>query len=128
MDRRQAIALALAGASLALAVTFGVLTYVCGGMEQGTSWDAATNQTTSYGPRCVSAFHPFTVVWAAFAAVGLAVLWKGPAWVAILLGAVGLGLGVLAGFSAGFFGIGCGALLLAAGLVGRRPARPLARP
>ena len=120
MDRRQAIALGLAGASLVLAAAFGVLTFVCGAMEV----QANEPGQPANAPHCVSAFHPFALVWAAFALVGLGTVWKGPAWVAIGLGAFGLALGVLAGLSAGFYGVGCGALLLAAGLVGRRPASP----
>ena len=124
MDARRAVAIGLALASLGLAVTFGVMMAACGAMEQGSSWDAATNRTVSYGPRCVPVFYPLAPVWAVAAVGGAAGLWRGLAWPAIALGAAGTALGVVAGFSAGFFGIGCGALLLAAGLVGRRRAPP----
>ena len=119
MQTRMAIALGLACASFALAAAFGALTWLCGAMEQGSSTDFETGETESYGPRCVSAFYPLVPVWAAFALLGGAGLWSGRAWPAIALGAVGLALGVVTGLSSGLFGIGCGALLLAAGLVGR---------
>ncbi len=120
MQTRLAIALGLAVLSLALAATFGILTALCGGMEQGSSVNVAANQTTSYGPRCVPAFHPMVPLWASFAVVGAVGIWKSQAWIATLLGLVGLGFGIISGFSAGFFGIGCGALLLASGLVAPR--------
>ena len=122
MQRRRLVAFLLAAASLALAAAFGVMTWLCGGLEQGESWDAATDETVSYGPRCVPALHPWAPLWAGFAVAGLAGLAARRAWPAIALGAVGLALGVLSGFSAGYYGIGCGALLLAAGLVARRAA------
>jgi ABC-type phosphate/phosphonate transport system permease subunit len=115
MDARI-VAIALALASLGLAVTFAIVMYNCGAMETSQS---SPPQPTD-GTHCVSVFHPFSPVWAAFAILGALGLWWRKAWPAIALGAVGTGLGVLAGFSAGFFGIGCGVLLLAAGLVGRR--------
>lgn len=130
MQTRTAIALGLASASFALAAAFGVLTGLCGAMEQGSSTDFETGETESYGPRCVSAFYPLVPVWAAFAVLGGAALWSGRAWPAVVLGSVGLALGAVTGLSSGFFGIGCGALLLAAGLVGTgrggddRPAAP----
>lgn len=124
MEKRRAIALGLAFLSFLLAGAFGVLTAVCGGMEEGESTNVETGETTSYGPRCVSAFYPLVPVWAALALLGMASIWFDRPWPVVILGAIGLALGVVAGFSAGFFGIGCGALLLAAGLVGRQPRRP----
>jgi hypothetical protein len=116
MEKRLAVALGLASASFLLAVAFAIVMGACGAMEQGSSTDPDVG---SYGPRCVSVFHPFAPVWAAFALLGLASLWWWRAWPVVVLGSVSLALGVLAGFSAGFYGLGCGALLLAAGLVAR---------
>lgn len=122
MRKRLAIALGLSSASLALAATFGILMWTCGAMEQGASSGPGVDDAESYGPRCVSVFHPGAPVWAVFAIAGGVALWFGKAWPAVALGAIGLALGILSGFSAGFYGIGCGALLLAAGIVGRKGA------
>ncbi|MEA3135924.1 MAG: hypothetical protein QOC71_205, partial [Thermoplasmata archaeon] len=100
MERRRIVAIGLAVASFLLAATFGIVTAVCGGTEQGSSADESGN-TTSYGPRCVSAFHPLAPVWAVFALLGVASLWLWRAWPVVVLGAVGLALGVVSGFSAG---------------------------
>lgn len=110
MRGRLVAAFVLAGGSLALAAAFGVLTAVCGGMEASPGGEA----------RCVPAFHPWVPFWAGFALAGGVGFAFGRAWPAIALGAVGLAMGVLSGFSAGLWGIGAGGLLLAAGLVGHR--------
>ncbi|HUR24592.1 MAG TPA: hypothetical protein VM327_01080 [Candidatus Thermoplasmatota archaeon] len=108
------IAIALAFASFLLAVAFGVLTAVCGRMQASPGHEAS----------CVSSFYPLVPVWAGFAVLGGAGLWFRKAWPAVTLGTVGLALGVVTGLSSGFFGIGCGALLLAAGLAGRPSKGP----
>jgi hypothetical protein len=105
MRARLAVALGLASASLLLAIVFAIMMWGCGAMEASPG-----NPGT-----CVPVFHPFTPVWAVFAVAGGVALWFGRAWPAVVLGSVGLALGILSGFSAGFYGIGCGALLLAAG-------------
>ena len=121
MRKRLLVALALAFASFLLAMAFAIVMGVCGAMEQGASTDPAIG---SYGPRCVPVFHPFAPVWAGFALLGMASLWWWRPWPVVVLGSVGLVLGVLAGFSAGSYGIGCGALLLASGLVAVRRREP----
>jgi hypothetical protein len=110
MDTRRAIAVGLAFASFLLAVAFAIVMGACGAM-QASPGDPGS---------CVPVFHPLAPVWAAFALIGMASLWWWRAWPAITLGAIGLALGVISGFSAGFYGIGCGALLLAAGVVGAK--------
>ena len=118
METRRAVALGLAIASLALAVAF---------MAISSTWDLV--QTTSSGEDRVVPFHPWAPIWIAFGGLGLAALWWRLAWPAIVLGAIGLVMGFIAGFSAGFFGLGAGALLLAAGMVGRgAKAQPADQP
>lgn len=117
MRKRLAIALALAFASLALATAFGLLMWQCGRLRV----EATEPGEPAGEAQCVSVLYPLVPVWAGFALVGAVGLWFGHAWPAITLGAIGFLLGILAGLSAGFYGIGCGALLLAAGLVGAGP-------
>lgn len=117
MDRRQLVALGLAGASLLLAVAFGVLTCVCGGaeVEPNREGDPPNDAT------CASRLHPFAPIWAAFAVMGGIGLWFEMRRPAAVLGGLGFALGIVSGLSAGFYGVGSGALLPAAGIVGRAP-------
>jgi hypothetical protein len=106
------VAFSLAAGAFLLAVGYGILLAVCGGSATGGPNDA---------PTCLAVFHPFVPAWAFFALLGALGLWFHRAWPAIALGSVGIALGLLALASAGYAGIGSGALLLAGGLVGREP-------
>jgi hypothetical protein len=117
MQRRLALALAIA--ALGISLVYVALGAVCGGMESGGS-QVAGQPPVTYGPRCVSAIHPFSPAYVGAAALGVVAVARGKPDVARALGVGAILLSAVLVFSLGIPSLPIGILLVAASYGPRR--------
>lgn len=118
MDRRHvAVGCALAG--VAIALTFALVTYLCGVRSVGEICTSAADCAAKSS--CVSYLHPMAIPYVLLALAGVALAWMRLAYPLLVMGALGTLVGIAFGMSMGLAGIGVGVLVLAAGvaLLGR---------
>jgi len=110
---RRLLALWFAAAAAALAVALVVMGLACGARSVSESCTTAEECTAL--SKCESRVHPFAVPYFLAGAGAFLGAWYDRRAVALGIAVPALGLGVLAGFSLGLYGIAIASLLLASG-------------